>query len=316
LSTGPERPGAGTRHAGAVDLEQLAHRDVVSAARLGQAGHGAGAVAAAVRSGALTPLLRGWYAVRPAHDARDLHWLRTVAAWHRFEGRALVSHQSLLVAQGLPDYRLDLDAVHLTRVAQGPTRNGREVKIHRPLPSLPTTLRAFEDRVPVAVGIVQAGLEGVPLSALVAADAALHRRMVTAEELTAACQLLSGCRGIGPVRAILREADARIESPGESVIGHRLRALGYGLDPQFEVPTDLGPRFADFRIRGTRVLVEFDGAEKYATKGAAFGEKRREDAMRRRGWFFARYVWSELDDVRLTRARAERAVLDSRRWAA
>lgn len=38
--------------------------------------------------------------------------------------------------------------------------------------------------------------------------------------------------------------------------------------------------------------------------------------MRRRGWFFARFVWSELDDVPLIRERAERAVLDSRRWAA
>ncbi|WP_343987174.1 hypothetical protein [Terrabacter terrae] len=58
------------------------------------------------------------------------------------------------------------------------------------------------------------------------------------------------------------------------------------------------------------------GAEKYATKGAAFAEKNRESAIRRRRWFFARYGWSDLDDVRLIRARAERAVLDSRHWAA
>ena len=82
-------------------------------------------------------------------------------------------------------------------------------------------------------------------------------------------------------------ATPRIESPGESVIGHRLRALGYRLEPQFEVATDVGDRYADFRIEGTRVLVEFDGAEKDADKRAAFGEKRREDAMRRKGWLFA-----------------------------
>ncbi|HET8987379.1 MAG TPA: hypothetical protein VFN43_02620 [Humibacillus sp.] len=83
------------------------------------------------------------------------------------------------------------------------------------------------DRVPTAVGVVQAGLEGVPLSALVAADATLRRRLVTTEELSGACAVLARCRGIGPVRAILREADARVESPGESIVGHRLRALGY-----------------------------------------------------------------------------------------
>ena len=299
-----------------MDLEQLAHRDVVSAARLGAAGHGPAAVARAVRAGLLTPLLRGWYAVRPPRDARDLHWLRTVAAWHRFEGRSLISHQSLLVAQGLPDYRLDLEAVHLTRLGVGPTRNGRDVKIHRPLPAYGLVPATSDDRVTTAVGVVQAGLEGVPLSALVAADAALHRGLVTTEQLTAACELLAGCRGIGPVRAILREADSRIESPGESIIGHRPRAMGYRIAPQFEVATDAGDRYADFRIEGTRVLVEFDGAEKYADKRAAFEEKRREDAMRRKGWFFARYVWAELDDVALIRARAHAAVVDSRRWAA
>lgn len=80
--------------------------------------------------------------------------------------------------------------------------------------------------------------------------------------------------------------------------------------------TDVGDRYADFRIEGTRVLVEFDGAEKYADKRASFGEKWREDAMRRKGWFFARYVWAELDDVALIRARTQAAIVDSRRWAA
>ena len=307
-----------------MDLEQLARGDVVSTAQLGAAGHPDKAIAAAVRAGALVPLLRGWYAVRPARDARDLHWLRTVAARRRFGGRALISHQSLLVAQGLPDYRLDLATVHLTRRGPGQTRNSPGVKVHRPFRDLPPELvLTSPGRVPTAIGVVQAGLEGVPLSALVAADAALHRELVTPAELEAACLLHARCRGIGPVRSILREADARIESPGESVIGHRLRALGHSLEPQFEVDTDVGTRYADFRVRGARVLVEFDGARKYddgrsptGRSSASFLEKRREDAMRRKGWFFARFVWSELDDLQLIRARVDQAIRDSRRWAA
>jgi very-short-patch-repair endonuclease len=300
-----------------MDVEQLARSDVVSAARLSAAGHSDGAIASAVRAGRLVPLLRGWYSVRPARDPRDLHWLRATAGCLRFEGRALFSHQSLLVAQNLPDYALDLGVVHLTRKGAGTTRNARGLKIHRALPDLPALLSgAKQDRVPTAVGIVQAGLEGLPLSALVAADAALHRKLVTTEQLDAACGVMVGCRGVGPVRAILRDADARIESPGESIIGHRLRGLGYALDPQYAVDTDLGVRFADFRIRGTRVLVEFDGAQKYGGQEAAFEEKRREDAMRRKGFFFARYVWDERDDIRLIGARAGQAIADSRRWAA
>jgi hypothetical protein len=292
------------------DLAQLARDDVVSAAALRLAGHGASAVADAVRSGALVPLIRGWYAVRPPRDDRDGHWLRTVAALRRYDLRAAASHTSLVIAQGLPDYRLDLSTVHLTRASPGVSRRGGEVRIHRPI-GVDLTGR---DRVPTAIRVVQAGLEGVPLSALVAADAALHRRLVTTDELAEACAVLAGCRGIGPVRAILREADARIESPGESIVGHRLRALGYVLIPQFPVVTDDGEKFADFGIRGTRVLVEFDGAEKYATKSAGFAEKRREDAMRRRGHFFARFVWAELDDVALIAARTAGAIADSRRW--
>jgi hypothetical protein len=43
---------------------------------------------------------------------------------------------------------------------------------------------------------------------------------------------------------------------------------------------------ADFRVVGTRVLVEFDGAVKYADgrRATLFEEKRREDALRREGW--------------------------------
>jgi very-short-patch-repair endonuclease len=306
-----------------MDLEQLARGDVVSAARLAAATAPSECPAAAVRAGALVPLIRGWYAVRPPTSDRDLHWLRTVAAWHRYDGRALISHQSLVIAQGLPDYALDLRTVHLTRCRPGTTRTRPDVKVHRPLGQTDcredwcrTLSGGGMDRVPTAVGIVQAGLEGMPLSALVAADAALRRGFVTADDLAAAGRLLARSRGIGPVRAILREADGRTESPGETVIGHRLRSLGHVLVPQFAVDTDLGTKHADFRIRGTRVLVEFDGAEKYATQSAGFSEKKREDAMRRKGWFFARYVWADLDNVPLIRSRADQAIADSRRWAA
>ena len=51
---------------------------------------------------------------------------------------------------------------------------------------------------------------------------------------------------------------------------------------------------ADFRIKGTRILVEFDGATKYAVgdRATLFEEKRREDALRRVGWVVVRLVWA------------------------
>lgn len=167
--------------------------------------------------------------------------------------------------------------------------------------------------MPIAHAVVQAGLEDHPLTALAAADAALHAGKLTTEELEAALDSFTGCRGVGPVRAILAEADARIESPGESILAHRARSLGWDLEPQFVVETDLGPKEVDFRVKGTRLLLEFDGAVKYGGEDGpdvVFQEKRREDAIRRRRWLMERFVWSELDALDLIDARIRTAVRD------
>jgi very-short-patch-repair endonuclease len=91
-----------------------------------------------------------------------------------------------------------------------------------------------------------------------------------------------------------------------------LSALGHEVDPQVEVAAE-GWRFrADVRIRGTRVLVEFDGRVTYADRDALFEEKQREDALRRAGWVVVRLVWADLGRPELVRRR----VLDALRAAA
>ncbi|KYH46098.1 hypothetical protein AZH51_10665 [Branchiibius sp. NY16-3462-2] len=50
----------------------------------------------------------------------------------------------------------------------------------------------------------------------------------------------------------------------------------------------------DFRVVGTRVLVEFDGATKYDEPGALWREKLREDRIRSLGWIVVRLTWSDL----------------------
>jgi very-short-patch-repair endonuclease len=107
------------------------------------------------------------------------------------------------------------------------------------------------------------------------------------------------------VRAILGGADGRIESPGESVTGHIVRGMGLELEPQFEVSAE-GRRFrADFRIKGARVLLEFDGRVKYAAGDGRvlFEEKNREDILRRAGWVVVRIVWADLQDPAALRRR-------------
>lgn len=287
---------------------EFANREVFSAAQARQAGYTSDALARLVTTGEAHPLIRGWYATRPPHDQTDWNRLATRAAFLRMGRRAMASHTSALVWHSLPIVYASLARVHLTRTGPGSSRSRPPVKLHAALPGL-----APSDRVPVAHAVIQSGLEYQPLTALAAADAALHAGRMSLDDLAAALHLFAGCTGIGPVRAILAEADARIESPGESILGHRVRSLGWDLEPQFEVPTDLGTKAADFRVKGTRLLLEFDGAIKYQGddgSDAVFQEKRREDAIRRRRWLVERFVWSELDDAALIDARIRAAVRD------
>jgi hypothetical protein len=73
-------------------------------------------------------------------------------------------------------------------------------------------------------------------------------------------------------------------SPGSSA------SEGYELDPQFQIETDRGLFFTDLRIVGTRVLVEFDGTVKHTDRGVNFSEKQREDTIRGKRWWLARFV--------------------------
>jgi very-short-patch-repair endonuclease len=111
------------------------------------------------------------------------------------------------------------------------------------------------------------------------------------------------------VRAALSLTDARHESPGETRTAHLLRRLGYDLEPQIEVVAG-GRRYRpDFRIRETRVLIEFDGAVKYPDRSTTlFEEKQREDALRREGWIVVRLVWADLAQPQLVRSRIDAAL--------
>lgn len=280
-------------------LRQLAVDDVLSAADARTVGIGPQALARLVTAGTCFPLTRGWYAVRRPADPIDRHRLASTALAFKFAGHAVVSHHSALVRLGLPTFSADLATVHLTRTDDGLNRRSRDVQLHLRLPGLRVeekggALRSAPPPITVAYAAVQAGLLGEPRAALVAADAALHRQLVTADELAAAAGAMAGHGGIGPVRAVLEQADGRIESPGESLLGHEVRSLGLVLVPQYAVSVE-GQRFrADFGVVGTRLLLEFDGKAKYADREAIFAEKRREDTLRRAGWIVVRFTWEDL----------------------
>jgi hypothetical protein len=299
---------------GGMDLDALALGGVFSARHATAVGIGGTALRRLVRAGACHPLHRGWYAVRRPRDAQDHHRLRTAALLQEYAGQAVASHGSAVVRLGLPTEAVDFGTVHLMWLdPKRPFQAFSRTKIHERIES--ARLPPGQETVHPALACVQVG-QSDPRALIVAADAGLRSGLLDESDLDAACQALRGQRGMTRVRATVGLCDRRHESPGESLTAYVLALLGYEVDPQF-APGTVGPggglEHCDFRIKGTRVLVEFDGKEKYVAptpqqaQELLFAEKRREDAIRGRGYGFVRATWVDLHRPAQLRAKIEQA---------
>lgn len=291
-------------------LRGLAVNRVFSTASAEKAGVSRFRLVAMAKVGELQHLARGaWSAEQPVDDA-DLHLLRTIAVLGRQKGASAATAHSALVAWGLPTWGADLGRVHLIRETSATTRRSSDHTVWSPGlktvaverdPVLTTSIRCAEP----AVAIVHTGIASNPETALVAADAAVRGRLVTARQLeVAAANIPMGTRGAQAVRRALADVDGRHESPGETRTAQVCRSLGYVLEPQVWI----GPWRVDFLITGTKVVLEFDGKLKYETKEDLLAEKRREDDLRRRGYVLVRIMWDDLHHPERVRERIEAAL--------
>lgn len=328
-----------------MDLHDLAEHATVSSADANRLGIDAYGLRTMVASGHLKRLIRGWYAVCPPGAARApwlgddpfeterrRHRLLTVALLRSFEGRVVASHQSALVLHAVPLWKADLTTVHLSRTNGDHTRHRAKAVLHPQAPLSPVRTTDGLSTVDLAVACVQVGLYPPhdvgarhPFESLVAADGALHAGLVTPEGLEAAIALCAHHPGIQRVRAMLRFADGRHESVGETRLAHVMRHLGYRFTPQVWV-TAGGRRWrCDFELEDDPVIVEFDGLVKYsggagaltpgsvlAGREALVAEKWREDRLRDEGKQIVRFIWRELADHRLIGERLESAIARAR----
>lgn len=142
--------------------------------------------------------------------------------------------------------------------------------------------------------------------AVVPADQALRKRMVTRADLQDAVERSAHRRGNTAARRLVAFADECSESPGES--RSRVAIARAGLPPpvlQQEIYSAAGVYIGrvDFWWAEYDTVGEFDGAVKYGRSlkpgqdpgEVVFAEKRREDALRRVVTGVARWVWDELD---------------------
>ncbi|WP_338748566.1 endonuclease domain-containing protein [Janibacter alittae] len=262
------------------------------------------------RERALTHLTRGGWSTETPEDPVERHLLRTIAITRRHAHRSGATAHSAILLRGLPLVDADLSRVHLVRGDVRTTRRGSDFTVWSPVGNLvpvekPPRIEVPVPCAPVAVSLVHAGLVGTPNTALVAADAAVARQLVTPAEIAVATAEVSrGVKGIGAVRRALSTVDGRHESPGETLTRQVCTDLGYELEPQVWV----GPWRVDFLITGTRVILEFDGAAKYDDRGDLVAEKRREDDLRRRGYVVVRLMWSDLRHPRRVRGLIEAAL--------
>lgn len=263
-----------------------------------------------VRTGACRRLARGVYGLAGSTapvSREDRHRQLTRGLLLRFAGRAVASHHSALLLHALPAHAVDLARAHLTTLTRSHGRVGPEFAVHRRLDGVEPTLVGDWPTVPIAIAVIQTAAHAGSTAGIVAADAALHRQQVTAEDLELAARQAAGWPGGREAQLTAQLADQRSESVGESRLRLVFHALRIPVTPQFSVED--GDRViarADFRVRGTRLLVEFDGLLKYRGEGGAEAvarEKQREDRVRRQGWGFERFTWDDLERPSLVAAR-------------
>lgn len=240
-------------------------------------------------------------------NAVDRHWTRARAVMRVLGGRAALSHVSSLVAQGVPVWGADLSTVHVTRLDGGAGRREGDVVHHR------GRLADHEllERSGVLVtapgrAVLEAGTVLSVQSGLVSADAALHQQLVSADGLAAGYAAFSHWPGAQNLQLVLRLADGRSASPGESRSRYLIWSQGLPApELQYDVYDGDGVLVgtSDFAWPRHGLLGEFDGRVKYGRLllpgqdpgDAVFAEKRREDRMREvTGWPMIRFVWDDL----------------------
>ena len=252
-----------------------------------------------MRDGSWRRVGRGAYLVRHTSPTaptsrREVALAAIVGVHHRLSSPHWFSHGSAALLWGLPLWRTPASTHVLQRHTTG-SRHDPAVRRHVGEP--PPDER---DRV---VGLPVTSLERTaldcattlsPLEALVVCDAAL-RAGADPDRIRDLATRRTGRRGIVRARAVLELADPGAESPGETAA--RFVVLCDGLpapQTQVAVSTRLGVYWADMGWESWRVLLEYDGQDKYDDRSALIAEKRRSDAIAEAGWRLLRVTRDDL----------------------
>lgn len=265
------------------------------------------------RRGELITLRRGAYAAALPERSEDRHAVQVRAAVRQVSPDAVVSGLSAAVLHGLPVWGDPLRRVQLTRNRRSGARRTDDLHIHAaPLEPWELVIVDGITVTSVARTLVDVGRHLGFEQAVVVADAALWRKLVTREELDIALAAARRRPGAPAARRALAFARWGAQSVGES--RSRVAMMLAGVPTpilQWAVPTAAGLVHADFGWPQHRTFGEFDGREKYGrlvrpgqTAGdVVYAEKRREDAMRDEDLRGVRWGWDDITPFGPTAAR-------------
>ncbi|TPG16037.1 type IV toxin-antitoxin system AbiEi family antitoxin domain-containing protein [Pedococcus bigeumensis] len=252
-----------------------------------------------------------------AATPEERHKLSAMARVLSFGDRVAASHHSALALHGLPFWRVPDDEFHVARTTGRSSRRRGDLLLHESYPSecgdLTVLIRSPATgitAVSVALAVIGTAMVDGEEAGVVAADAALHRELMTAQECSAWLEALTRRPGLATARRVLELAEPLTESVGESrtrLLLHAMPGLP-AVTPQHPFVDDAGHEWAraDFLV-GERLVVEFDGRTKYrAAEGSntaevediVWREKRREDRIRQDGGgkVVVRLIWADLDN--------------------
>jgi len=308
-------------------------------------------VRAQVRAGSLIPVYRGAYVraadqltgrrtaagppapdpARPTSMTPEGRRTQELLLINAVAGRSpglVVSHRSAALVHGLPVMATSQPAVHLTRRARSGARLSSRRVVHAgPLEPDEVVTVCGLSVTSIARTLVDLAREHYGRAALAAADAALHHQLVGAEAVRAALLAARNRSGIGRARHLLRLADGRSESFGESAL--RLALIDVGLPtPELQVVVrDRAGAFlgrVDLAYPDFGLIIEFDGEVKYrdlvpsgqTVRDVVMAERRREKLLLDAGFVVLRIVWADIRDSTALAARVREAMVRGRRAVA
>lgn len=238
-----------------------------------------------------------------------LHAVRSRAAARQARTGVVISHVSALTFQpDLPTYGIDLSEVHLTRLDGKAGRREAGVRQHRGLVLDSDIVEVDSVQVMAAPrAILETTTFASVEAGLVITNHMLHEHVVTMEELQ---NRYAGTISQWPrsltTELVLRLADPRIESPGESRTDYCLFRQGLPRPvPQMEIFDEHGVLVGrlDFAWPEQRVWLEFDGKLEYqkmlregeSPTDVVIREKKRQELIEQiTGWRCIRITWDDL----------------------